>query len=63
MDHRGPRRPACGGAPLKHLDGQARCKVLAQAPVARAIAGDVLGLLLGVWGPGTTDSTADNSSQ
>ena len=50
MDHRGSRRPACGGAPLKHLDGQARCEVLAQAPVARAIARDVLGLLWEAFG-------------
>ena len=35
---------------LKHLDGQARREVLAQAPAARAIAGDVLGLLREAFG-------------
>ena len=35
---------------LKHLDGQARHEVFAQAPAARAIAGDVLGLLQEAFG-------------
>ena len=35
---------------LKHLDGQARREVLAQAPAARAIAGVVLGLLREAFG-------------
>ena len=35
---------------LKHLDGQARREVLAQAPAARAIVGDVLGLLREAFG-------------
>ena len=35
---------------LKHLDGQACHEVLAQAPAARAIAGDILGLLREVFG-------------
>ena len=35
---------------LKHLDGQARREVLAQAPAARAVAGDVLGLLREAFG-------------